>query len=51
MQVFQEILEKEGFAGVFKGLTPKLIQTTLNSALLLMIYEKIRTLLKKRFEK
>lgn len=51
MQVFREILEKEGFAGVFKGLTPKLIQTTLNSALLLMIYEKIRTLLKKKFEK
>jgi adenine nucleotide transporter 17 len=40
--VFREILEKEGFKGVFKGLTPKLIQTTLNSALLLMIYEKIR---------
>ena len=45
--VFREILEKEGFKGVFKGLTPKLIQTTLNSALLLMSYEKIRVELNK----
>ncbi len=36
--------------GVFKGLTPKLIQTTLNSALLLMVYEKIRNLLMRKFK-
>lgn len=48
-EVFNDILEKEGLLGVFKGLTPKLLQTTLNSAMIMMIYEKIRHLLLKRF--
>jgi hypothetical protein len=51
MDVFKEILGKEGFIGVFKGLTPKLLQTTLNSAMIMMIYEKIRHLLILEFQK
>jgi hypothetical protein len=42
-------MQKEGFLGVFKGLTPKLLQTTLNAAMIMMLYEKIRHLLLKRF--
>ena len=34
--------------GIFKGLTPKLVQTTLNSAMILMIYEKVRHLLMRK---
>jgi hypothetical protein len=41
-------LEKEGFLGLFKGFKPKLIQTTLNAALMLMIYEKVRNILNKK---
>jgi hypothetical protein len=47
-QVFDEILEKEGLLGIYKGLKPKLIQTTLNAALMLTIYEKVRAALTKR---
>ena len=50
-EIFKDICEKESFLGVFKGLGPKLIQTTLNSAILLMIYEKIRALLMSRLSK
>ena len=41
-------MEREGFQGLFKGLSPKMVQTTLNSAIMLMIYEKVRGTLKKR---
>lgn len=43
--IVKEIIGKDGVRGLFKGVEPKLIQTVLNSALLLMLFEKIRNLL------
>ena len=48
LEVLQDTLNKEGFLGLFKGFKPKLIQTTLNAALMLMIYEKVRSTLMKK---
>jgi len=41
------IYKNNGFKGYFRGLTPKLTQTVINSALMLMIYEKILIIVKK----
>jgi hypothetical protein len=43
-------MANEGLFGIFKGLTPKLIQTTLNSALILMIYERVKVILNKKLQ-
>ncbi|CAK83725.1 unnamed protein product (macronuclear) [Paramecium tetraurelia] len=42
----EKILKNEGIQGLFKGLTPKLCQSVLNSAFLLMFYEKIYEIIK-----
>jgi hypothetical protein len=40
-----KIFKDDKLSGLFKGLKPKLIQTVLNSAILLMLYERIKLLL------
>ncbi|KAL4455846.1 hypothetical protein ABPG74_003256 [Tetrahymena malaccensis] len=40
-QIIKKIFEEQGFQGFFKGLSPKLIQTVLNSAFMLSFYEEI----------
>ncbi len=37
-KILEEIIHSDGIKGLFKGLKPKLIQTVLNSALLLMLF-------------
>nr|XP_004039368.1 mitochondrial carrier protein, putative [Ichthyophthirius multifiliis]EGR34064.1 mitochondrial carrier protein, putative [Ichthyophthirius multifiliis] len=39
--ILKSIYQQQGFSGFFKGLTPKLQQTVLNSAFMLAFYEKI----------
>lgn len=41
MQIIKDILKKDGPHGFFIGLSPKLIQTVLNSAFILTFYESI----------
>jgi adenine nucleotide transporter 17 len=41
-KIVKAIVKNEGFKGLFKGIEPKLVQTVLNSALLLMLFERIR---------
>jgi len=43
MQIIKDILKKDGPHGFFIGLSPKLIQTVLNSAFILTFYESIAT--------
>ena len=40
-EVFQRILKEEGVAGLFKGIYPQLTKGVLNSALMLMIKERV----------
>lgn len=47
LDITEEMVRKEGFFCLYKGLTPKLIQTVLNAALIMTIYERISKLLLK----
>ena len=47
MEIVRLIYKNSGFKGYYRGLTPKLTQTVVNSALMLMIYEKILLFVKK----
>ena len=49
--VIQQIFKSHGFMGFFTGLKYKLIQTVLNAALMLAIYEKIYLAFSNRFHK
>mmetsp|Transcript_47684 Transcript_47684/g.34940 ORF Transcript_47684/g.34940 Transcript_47684/m.34940 type:complete len:88 (-) Transcript_47684:52-315(-) len=44
------IVRELGFRGLFLGLTTKLLQTTLNSAFLMMTYEKTREVIRTLLE-
>lgn len=50
-EIFSLIYKKNGIPGYFRGLTPKLTQTVINSAVMLMIYEKILLMVKKSLDK
>jgi len=41
LELIQKIFREHGIPGFFNGLAPKLFQTVINNALLLMIYEKM----------
>ncbi|KAM3135256.1 hypothetical protein pb186bvf_012721 [Paramecium bursaria] len=53
--IFRELIKEEGLVGLFKGLSPKLVQSILNSGFLLMfqeqIYEIIKNMQKKKLKK
>lgn len=40
-EAFKDILRQYGFAGLYKGLEAKLLQTVLTAALMFLVYEKI----------
>ena len=50
-KIVKNIVSNEGFKGLFKGIEPKLFQTVLNSALLLMLFERIKQILLTYFAK
>jgi hypothetical protein len=50
-EIFLLIYKKNGVAGYFSGLTPKLTQTVINSALMLTIYEKILIFVRSSLDK
>jgi adenine nucleotide transporter 17 len=50
-KIVKNIIKNEGVKGLFKGIEPKLVQTVLNSALLLMLFERIRQILLNYFSK
>jgi adenine nucleotide transporter 17 len=50
-KIVKNIVSQEGFKGLFKGIEPKLFQTVLNSALLLMLFERIKQILLNYFAK
>lgn len=50
-KIVKTIVSNEGFKGLFKGIEPKLFQTVLNSALLLMLFERIKQILLTYFAK
>ncbi len=43
--IVKDIVKAEGIKGLYHGIEPKLIQTVLNSALLLMLFERIRNMM------
>ncbi len=43
--IAKNIIKADGIKGLYHGIEPKLIQTVLNSALLLMLFEKIRNIM------
>lgn len=45
MSIVKEIIKNDGFTGLFKGLNAKLLQSVLNSAFIILIYENLNTLL------
>lgn len=47
LEVLESELRKNGFLGLFSGISAKLIQTVLNSAILLMLYERTHIILTK----
>jgi len=46
-ELIQEIFKNKGIQGFFNGLSAKLSQTVINSALMLVIYEKIQVIVEK----
>lgn len=46
-EIISLIYKQKGISGYFRGLTPKLTQSVINSALMLMIYERILLVVKK----
>lgn len=51
IQTFLRELQSNGFAGLFTGMKAKIIQSVLNSAILLMIYERTALVLTKMLTK
>ncbi|KRX04371.1 Mitochondrial carrier domain [Pseudocohnilembus persalinus] len=47
VKLIKDILEQDGFQGLFRGLQPKFIQSVSNSAFLLFFYELIYKVMKK----
>ena len=47
LEIINMIYKRNGLKGYFRGLTPKLTQTVINSAIMLTLYEKILLLVKK----
>jgi adenine nucleotide transporter 17 len=46
-ELFKEIFESKGFKGFYRGFAPKLSTTVINSALMLLFYERLQTLVRK----
>jgi len=46
IELIREILKHKGVQGFFNGFGAKLSQTVINSALMLVIYEKIQAIVK-----
>ena len=47
LETFMKEIEKNGFLGLFSGIKAKIVQSVLNSALLLMAYERTHIMLTK----
>ena len=50
-QTFLKEMEKNGVSGLYTGMNAKILQSVLNSAILLMVYERTHLTLSKVFKK
>ena len=46
LNIIQELLENNGFRGMYKGITAKLAQTLINNTITMLSYEKLVVLIK-----